>query len=99
MSPGRNPAEGRYPRSQGFDEWYGIPRSSDRAYWPDSAIFEEGAHPNAVFTHVMSWKRGQEPIELEVYGRAKRATIDREITDHASGFIKRKAKAKRPLFA
>jgi arylsulfatase len=91
--------EGRYPTDQGFDEWYGIPRSSDRAYWPDSTIFEEGTHPSAVFTYVMSGKRGQEPIEGEVYGRAKRANIDREITDHAIDFIGRMAKAEQPFFA
>ncbi len=29
--------EGRFPTDQGFDEWWGIPRSSDRSFWPDSA--------------------------------------------------------------
>jgi arylsulfatase len=47
----------------------------------------------------MSAERGQKPKELEVYGRAKRRTIDREITDHAIDFIKRKAKAEQPFFA
>ena len=91
--------QGRYPTDQGFDEWYGIPRSSDRAFWPDSNSFTPGSHPSAVFTHVMSAKRGEKPRELEVYGRAKRTTIDREITDHAIDFIKRKASAKQPFFA
>ena len=91
--------KGRYPTDQGFDEWNGIPRSSDRAFWPDSNSFTPGSHPGAVFTHVMSSFRGQEPKELEVYDRAKRATIDREITDHAIDFIKRKANAKQPFFA
>jgi len=91
--------EGRYPTDQGFDEWYGIPRSSDRAFWPDSNSFTPGSHPSAVFTHVMSAKRGEKPKELEVYGRAKRKTIDREITDHAIDFIKRKVKASQPFFA
>ena len=31
--------KGRYPTDQGFDEWNGIPRSSDRAFWPDSNSF------------------------------------------------------------
>lgn len=91
--------EGRFPTDQGFDEWYGIPRSSDRSFWPDSDIFVENVHPGAVFTHVMSGKRGQKPKELEVYDRAKRRTIDREITDHAIDFIQRNAKAKQPFFA
>lgn len=91
--------EGRYPTDQGFDEWIGLPRSSDRAFWPDSNSFTPDSHPDAVFTHVMSSKRGEEPKKLEVYDRAKRATIDREITDQAIDFIKRKAKSKKPFFA
>jgi arylsulfatase len=91
--------EGRYPTDQGFDEWYGIPNSSDRAFWPDSDSFQEGAHPDVEFTYVVSSKRGKKPKKLDVYGRAKRTTIDREITDHAIDFIKRKAKAKQPFFA
>ena len=91
--------EGRFPTDQGFDEWIGIPRSSDRAFWPDSASFTPGSHPKAVFTHVMSSRRGEKPKELEVYGREKRKTIDREITDQTIEFIKRKAKARQPFFA
>ena len=52
---------GRYPTDQGFDEWYGIPRSSDRAYWPDSDLFEEGIHPSVTLPHVLSATRGQPP--------------------------------------
>ena len=93
--------EGRYPTDQGFDEWYGIPRSSDRAFWPDSGTFVEGAPTQApCFTKVMSGKRGQKPKELGKCTAAPSArTIDREITDHAIDFIKRKAKAKQPFFA
>ena len=91
--------EGRYPTDQGFDEWNGIPRSSDRAFWPDSNSFQPDAHPDMKYAHVMSSFRGQKPEELEVFDRAKRATIDREITDHAIDFIKRKAKSNKPFFA
>jgi len=88
---------GRFPTDQGFDEWYGIPNSSDRAFWPDSDSFQKDA--GVEFTYVMTARRGEKPIKNEVYDRAKRATIDREITDHALDFIKRKAKANKPFFA
>jgi len=88
---------GRYPTDQGFDEWYGIPRSSDRAFWPDSDSFQKDA--GVEFTRVMTAKRGEAPQELEVFGRAKRATIDREITDYTVDFINRQAKAGKPFFA
>ena len=68
------------------------PGHRDRAHWPDSTIFEEGTHPSAVFTYVLSGKRGKKPKQGAVYDRAKRATIDREITDHAIDFIVRKPK-------
>jgi arylsulfatase len=89
--------EGRFPTDQGFDEWYGIPNSSDRAFWPDSDSFQEDA--GVEFTYITTSKRGETPKKHEVYGRAKRATIDREITDHAIDFIKRAAKTKKPFFA
>jgi len=88
--------EGRYPTDQGFDEWWGIPRSSDRSFWPNSGSYQKDS--GASFMHVMSAKRGEKPKELEVYGRQKRATIDREITDHALDFIQRKAKKDKPFF-
>jgi arylsulfatase len=89
--------EGRFPTDQGFDEWYGIPNSSDRAFWPDSDSFQEDA--GVEFTYITTSKRGETPKKHEVYGREKRATIDREITDHAIDFIKRMAKTKQPFFA
>ena len=90
--------EGRFPTDQGFDEWIGIPNSSDHAFWPDSNSFEPGSHPDAVFTHVMSSKRGETPVKLDVYGREKRKIIDREITDQSIDFIKRKADSEQPFF-
>jgi arylsulfatase len=89
--------EGRYPTDQGFDEWYGIPNSSDQAFWPDSDSFQKDA--GVKFTRIMTAKRNQVPEEHGVYDRARRATIDRAITDHAVDFIRRKASARQPFFA
>ena len=90
---------GRFPTDQGFDEWIGLPRSSDRAFWPDSNSFQPNSHPSAKFTHVMSAKKGEKPVEGAVYNRAKRATIDREITDQAIDFMTRMSGAGKPFFA
>ncbi len=91
--------EGRYPTDQGFDEWIGIPRSSDRAFWRDSNSFQPDSHPNLKFTHVMSSVKGKKPIELEIFDRRKRALIDREITDNALDFIERHVVRRKPFFA
>ena len=90
--------EGRFPTDQGFDEWIGIPRSSDRAFWPDSNSYDPNAHPDAEFTRIMRAKRGEKPTEHEVFDRMKRVTIDREITDQSIDFIKRKAAGDKPFF-
>jgi len=90
---------GRYPTDQGFDEWFGIPNSSDESYWPDNDLFRPGVHPQVKYEHVMEAERGQTPTEMEVYGSARRLTIDRDITDRTIDFIRRKAAGDRPFFA
>jgi arylsulfatase len=43
-------APGRLPNDQGFDEWYGIPRTTDEAMYPS----QPGAHAaHVAFMHVM----------------------------------------------
>ena len=91
--------EGRFPTDQGFDEWIGLPRSSDRAFWPDSNSFQPNSHPSAKFTHVMSASKGEQPVAGAVYDRAKRAIIDREITDQAIDFMTRMVGEGKPFFA
>lgn len=89
---------GRYPTDQGFDEWYGIPNSSDESYWPDNDLFREGVHPQAKYEHVMEAKRGETPRSVKVYDSAARLVIDREITDRAVDYIERKAGGDEPFF-
>jgi arylsulfatase len=88
---------GRYPTDQGFDEWYGIPNSSDQAFWPDSDSFQADA--GVPLTHVMTARRDGVPVKGDVYGRVKRTLIDAESTELAIDFIKRNAAQNRPFFA
>jgi arylsulfatase len=89
---------GRYPTDQGFDEWYGIPNSSDESFWPDNDLFREGVHPQAKFEPVMEAERGETPREVKVYDSAARLVIDREITDRAVDYIGRMADGDTPFF-
>lgn len=91
-------SEGRYPTDQGFDEWYGIPNSSDESYWPDNDLFREGITPQVKYEYVMEARRGEKPKNIKVYNSAQRLMMDREITDKAKDFIKRKAKGDQPFF-
>ncbi|QTN37874.1 arylsulfatase [Cryomorphaceae bacterium] len=90
--------EGRFPTDQGFDEWYGIPNSSDEAFWPDDTRYKPSAHPFAQSTYIMESVKGEQPKELTIYNLSQRAIIDEEITSRSVDFIKRQAKNTGPFF-
>ena len=91
--------EGRYPTDQGFDEWYGIPNSSDEAFWPDSSMYRPDSDPMAGPEYVMESTKGQAPKKLKIYDLAQRRIMDRELTDKTKDFITRQVAAKKPFFA
>lgn len=61
--------EGRFPTDQGFDEWYGIPNSTDESLWPDQAQFnavvEEGLSPFAVPEYIYEGRKGLAPKKIK----------------------------------
>ena len=91
--------EGRYPTDQGFDEWYGIPNSSDEAFWPDSSMYRPDSDPMAGPQYLMESTRGQTPRKLKIYDLAQRRIMDRELTAKAKDFMTRQVKAGKPFFA
>ena len=62
--------EGRFPTDQGFDEWFGIPNSSDEAYWPNRSMYRPNSDPYAGPEYVMEGVKGQPPKTLQVYDLA-----------------------------
>jgi arylsulfatase A-like enzyme len=91
-------SEGRYPTDQGFDEWWGIPNSSDESFWPDNDLYIEGITPQVKYEYVMEAKSGETPKQVKVYDSQQRRMMDREVTDEAKDFIKRKANKDEPFF-
>jgi arylsulfatase len=95
--------KGRFPTDQGFDEWYGIPNSTDESLWPDQPQFnevvKENLSPFAVPEYVYEGNKGSDPKKVKVYDSELRPEIDRECTDRAKDFIKRQAEAGKPFFA
>jgi len=91
--------DGRYPTDQGFDEWFGIPHSSDESFWPSGDRFRAGAHPSAKPSYVMRAKKGSLAKKIRVYDLQQRAVIDREITKEAIKFIKKSSRKGIPFFA
>jgi arylsulfatase A-like enzyme len=91
-------SKGRYPTSQGFDEWYGIPNSTDEAFWADNPMFMDGVHQKVHLEYVMESKKNEDPKNVKVYDLKVRAIMDRELTDRALNYIDRQSKAKKPFF-
>ncbi|MGI9513744.1 MAG: arylsulfatase, partial [Anderseniella sp.] len=89
---------GRFPTDQGFDEWYGIPNSSDESAWADDTRFREGTDPFAVLEHVMEAKKNETPRKVKVYNTQARIDIDGEITTKAIDYMERKAAKDAPFF-
>ncbi|MGH9887161.1 MAG: arylsulfatase [bacterium] len=88
--------DGRLPTDQGFDEWYGIPRTTDEAFWPsDPAARAAGV----AFTHIMEGRKGEKSRELLVYDLEQRRLIDAEITRRSIDFIRRSVEEKKPFYA
>jgi arylsulfatase A-like enzyme len=88
--------QGRLPNDQGFDEWYGIPRTTDEAFWPSQPAAKAAG---ASFTHVMEGRKGEKSREGAVYDLNQRRLIDAEITRRTVEFMERSVAAGRPFYA
>jgi arylsulfatase A-like enzyme len=88
--------DGRLPNDQGFDEWYGIPRTTDEAAWPSSVGYSPEIVPPE---QIMEGKKGEKSRDLKDYDLVQRRLIEEEITKRSVEFIERQAKAGKPFFA
>jgi arylsulfatase len=86
---------GRFPTDQGFDEWYGVPNSTDESVYSAIQGFSESGLPE---TFVMEAKKGQTPKKVRPYRLDYRPLIDRELTDRAISFMKRQVQKDKPFF-
>ena len=88
--------KGRFPTDQGFDEWFGIPNTTDEAMYTGQFGFDEKV---GVVAQMLESKRGEEPRGLGQYDVPARRQMDARITERAIDFITRQAKARKPFFA
>jgi len=87
--------DGRLPNDQGFDEWYGIPRTTDESLWSSST----GYLPDIVpLEKIMEGKKSEKSRALKDYDLEQRRLIDAEITKRSVAFMKRQAKSGNPFF-
>ncbi len=87
--------KGRLPTDQGFDEWYGVPNSTDESAYSSSPGFAESG---VAETFVMESRKGQKPKQVRPYRLDYRPLIDGDLTERAIDFMKRQAEANKPFF-
>ena len=87
--------EGRFPTDQGFDEWYGIPNSTDEAPYSELPGFAESGVEEAF---VMEARKSEDPKRLRPYRLDYRPLIDGDLMEKAIDFMKRQSKRGKPFF-
>lgn len=92
---GANWINHRTPIDQGFDEWYGIPNTSNEAQWTTAPEL----NPNPRDTSfIWEQRAGTAPRRLSVFDTATRRLVDREAARRSVDFIERNARSRTPFF-
>jgi arylsulfatase A-like enzyme len=83
----------REPSQQGFDEFYGIPRTSNEA---GTTIAQGLKEPNTSF--IWEGRIGQPARNVKPFNEDTRRTVDRESAERGIAFMERHVKEKKPFF-
>ncbi|MFN8570983.1 MAG: sulfatase-like hydrolase/transferase [Gemmatimonadaceae bacterium] len=92
---GDNWIQHRTPIDQGFDEWYGIPNTSNEAQFTTAP----GYDPKTSYTpYIWEQTAGADPKKVAVFDLDTRRQVDREAAHRSVDFMQRNVQAKRPFF-
>jgi arylsulfatase A-like enzyme len=86
---------GRFPTDRGFDEWYGVPRTTNESMFTQSPGYDPDIVP---LPQVLQSRKGEVPQTAGVYDIEMRRRIDSDLIGKAQEFITRQASAKKPFF-
>ncbi len=88
--------EGRLPNDRGFDDWYGLPRTSNESMFTSSRTYD----PDLVgLPYIMEGKKGGKSSKVKIFDEDTRRTIDGELIDKTIDFMAEQSKAGTPFFA
>lgn len=90
---GNRPEGNREPTDQAFDEFYGIPRTSNEA---QTTIAQGHTTPGTSF--IWEGKRGSPSRNVKPFDMDTRRTVDRESTERGIAFMERSVNEKKPFF-
>lgn len=87
--------EGRFPHQRGFDEWFGIPRTSNETMFTSAPGFD----PSVVdVPQVMQGLAGESAQSVGDYDLDRRRHIDAELTQRSIDFMQRQVAKELPFF-
>ena len=86
---------GRLPIDQGFDEWYGIPNTTDESLYTSHPQHDPsvGHAPS-----IMEGRKGRRAKVVGEYDVPARRRIDAELTQRTIDFMRRQSSAGKPFF-
>jgi arylsulfatase A-like enzyme len=90
---GDAPEGKREPTHQGFDEYYGIPRTSNEA---QTTIANGSTQPGTSF--IWEGRAGQPSHNVKLFDMESRRTVDRESAERGIAFMERNVKERKPFF-
>ena len=90
---GNTPDGKREPVHQGFDEWYGIPRTSNEA---QTTMAQGSNQPGTSF--VQEGRAGEPVRNVKPFDMVSRRTVDREAAERGIAFMERHARTRTPFF-
>lgn len=86
----------RLPTERGFDEWYGIPRTTNESMFTSSPGYDPAVVP---LPQVMESRKGEAARNIAVYDLEMRRRIDSDLVLRTVDFMRRQVQARRPFFA
>lgn len=87
--------QGRYPSDRGFDEWYGIPRTTDETQFTSQPDFDPEV---AEIPYIMEGKAGEPSQNVTVYDLKQRRLIDETLVQKSKDFLSRMKEEEKPFF-
>ncbi len=92
---GSNWINGRTPIDQGFDEWYGIPNTSNEAQFTTTPGFDSTRQEKP---YIWEQVAGGPAKKVKVFDLESRRTVDREAALRSVSFMERNVRARKPFF-
>ncbi len=87
---------GRLPHERGFDEWYGIPRTTNESMFTSTPGYDPTVVP---LPYVMEARRGDAARDVALYDLEMRRKIDSQLIERSIDFMQRQAKAGKAFFS